>query len=348
MSITSTYFICFRYCHRLTRPYPQASTPNAAAGNTNVGSSSAGAKFADAASTPGAKSAANATSSVKAGSASSGPGTSSIASHSSSIAVNSASSAATGNAQLQSAKPSGFGPSNGAAAQGPPYNTSAATSNVSLGANSSASTPTAGSSTTTPRSSFNAADGSRGATASTQSAAATGSGGNTSRSSKNNAAAQAIAGLFNRTAMYCDTCIREWRHLLTGPVYEVPLHLVQSSQKPVPGLRFVPSILIYFELIMLDASFGKAKACPCSYKPNRNKFTRCFRYRSITVQYLRECDINKILPTSFRRHYTSHLSPNSTSTCECHGCKRVLFHDLFAAHAWNSDTVSSTWLIFRR
>ncbi len=59
--------------------------------------------------------------------------------------------------------------------------------------------------------------------------------------------------------MNCDTCIREWRHLLTGPVYEVPLHLVQSSQKPVPGLRFVPSIAIYFELIMLDTSFGRAK-----------------------------------------------------------------------------------------
>ena len=66
------------------------------------------------------------------------------------------------------------------------------------------------------------------------------------------------------------------------------------------------------------------------------------------MQYLRECDINKILPTSFRRHYTSHLSPNSTATCECHGGACVLPHVFCAAHAWNSDTVSSTWLIFRR
>ena len=33
------------------------------------------------------------------------------------------------------------------------------------------------------------------------------------------------------------------------------------------------------------------------------------RYRSITVQYLRECDINKILPTSFKRWYALRLTP---------------------------------------
>jgi hypothetical protein len=109
--------------------------------------------------------------------------------------------------------------------------------------NSSANSLSATASTAASKTAFNSVDASRAGSATSQSAIATGAGGSASKTSKNNPGAQAVAGLC------VGRIISRLHHARSGPVYEVPLHLVQSSQMPVPGLRFVAFVaFVYFRV----------------------------------------------------------------------------------------------------
>jgi hypothetical protein len=208
-------------------------------GNHNSGSTSTqSSKFVGTAAAPGAAAGTSSASFGKSASSASGIGTSGAA-YMTGSATSGSSLATSSIAHPQSAKSATFSPST--MAQGTSHSTLG-----SAGALNSATISATSSTVAAAKTTFNSADASRAGGSTPQSANSTGTGGNASKSTKNNAGAQAVA----------------------GPVYEVPLHLVQSSQKPVPGMR----------------------------------------YRNITVQYLRECDINKILPTSFRRYCVIQLA----------------------------------------
>jgi hypothetical protein len=201
--LAASTFFTFSSSSQLMRPRSQASASQATS-NSNLGPSSSGARLYVALSLfllqPFKLLPAQpliTAFSVKAASAASGSGTPNAAGHTPTIVGGSTSSATIGNTQPQSAKTSTYGPSNVAAAQNVPYNASAATSNVGVSTTNPAS-PAVGS-VAASKSSFNIADGSsRGSASTSQSAAATVSTGSTPRAAKNNAGAQAVAGLLAR------------------------------------------------------------------------------------------------------------------------------------------------------
>jgi hypothetical protein len=183
----------------------KATTPSAA---NSTASASQTAKFVGAASTSGPTTSSNAASSAKTGPASGGSGPSNSTVYMPNMSTNAAPTTA-GNAQPHSAKANTFSSSSGTGGQSAPYNNSSvANAGVGVDAGNANSAATAVSSSAA-KSSFNAADGSRGvATAAQSSAVATGSVASTSKSTKNNSAAQVVAGQYFVAAAFQTICAR--------------------------------------------------------------------------------------------------------------------------------------------
>jgi hypothetical protein len=157
-----------------------------------------------------------------------------------SVAANSPAAAAAAAAATYATKPSTFAPSTVSATQAAAYTAAAAAAaaanlGVGVGPSVASGTPTAASAGAVKSSAaFTTADVAGGSATATVGGGA----GNTTRTVKN--AAAAVAGVCGCAChvMLC-TLLDSFTAFTAypGPVYEVPVHLVQSSQKPMPGMR---------------------------------------------------------------------------------------------------------------